>query len=80
MALDNPGITKEITSFFAEQNINIQEMSCNTYTASHTAAKVGSIKLTVSLPAKVAVSEVRENFQKFCSKTNLDGVMEPIAQ
>jgi glycine cleavage system transcriptional repressor len=80
MALDNPGISEEITSFFAEQNINIKEMSCNTFTASYTAAKVGSIKLTVSLPAELAVSKVRENFQKFCNKTNLDGVMEPIAQ
>jgi len=76
--LDNPGITKEITSFFADQNIDIQEMSCNTYAASHTGAKVGSIKLTVSLSFEIAVSEVRDNFQKFCARTNLDGSMQAI--
>ncbi len=80
IALDNAGITKEITSFFAKQNINIQEMSCNTYTSPHTGARVGLIKLTVSFPTTHAVSEIRENFNQFCKKTNLDGSMEPIAQ
>lgn len=79
IALDNAGISKEITSFFAEQNINIQEMSCNTYSAQQTGAKVGLVKLTVSIPTDVAVSEIREKFQQFCAKANLDGVMEPYA-
>ena len=77
-ALDNTGITKDITHFFADQDINIQEMSCNTYTATHTGAKVGAIKLTISIPSGITVSDVRGNFQKFCAKTNLDGSMEPI--
>ncbi len=80
IALDNAGITKEITSFFCEKNINIQEMSCNTYAAQQTGAKVGVIKLTVNIPNQVTVSEIRDSFHQFCAKTNLDGIMEPYAQ
>lgn len=80
IALDNPGITKEITNFFAEQQINIQEMSCNTYPAPQTGAMIGTIKLTVGLPVNISVSNIRDKFNDFCAKTNLDGTMDPIAQ
>ncbi len=80
IALDNPGITKEITSFFADQKINIQEMSCNTYPSPQTGAMIGAIKLTVGIPKGQSVSKIRDKFQEFCAKTNLDGTMDPIAQ
>ena len=79
-ALDNPGITKDITQFFTEKGINIQEMSCNTYPAQHTGAMVGAIKLTVSIPTSLKVSKIRDQFREFCDKTNLDGDMKPIGQ
>ena len=80
IALDNPGITKEITNFFSKQNINIQEMSCNTYPSHQTGAMIGQIKLTVSIPVNLSVSSIRDKFNDFCAKTNLDGTMDPIAQ
>ncbi|TQV85795.1 glycine cleavage system protein R [Aliikangiella coralliicola] len=80
IALDYPGISKDLTNFFADQKIEIQEMSCNTYPAVQTGAMIGSIKLTVGIPSGSSVSEIRERFNKFCAKTNLDGNMEPIAQ
>jgi len=79
-ALDNPGITREITQYFTENDINIQEMSCNTYPAQHTGAMIGAIKLTVSIPTKTPVSKIRESFREFCDKTNLDGEIKPIGQ
>ncbi|TQV77487.1 glycine cleavage system protein R [Aliikangiella marina] len=79
-SLDNPGITQEITHFFTDNGINIQEMSCNTYPAQHTGAMVGATKLTVSIPTSLQVSKIREKFRLFCDKTNLDGEMKPIGQ
>lgn len=79
-ALDNPGISKEITHYFNEQGINIQEMSCNTYPAQHTSAMVVAIKLTIGIGTGVTVSKVRESFKEFCDKTNLDGEIKPIGQ
>ena len=78
IALDNPGITKDITSFFADLGINIQEMSCNTYPAQQTGAMIGQIKLTVGIPTSQSVSKIRDKFHDFCAQTNLDGIMDPI--
>lgn len=77
---DNPGITEGLTSFFAEQGINIQEMHSKTYPAQYADAKIGSIRMTISIPLNLAIASVRENFKEFCVKSNLDGVLEPIEQ
>jgi len=80
VALDNPGITKEVTAFFAEQDINIREMSCDTFEAQHTSAPIVEIKLTVGVSTDILISTLRENFEKFCSKLNLDASLEPITK
>ncbi|MET1255446.1 glycine cleavage system protein R [Aliikangiella maris] len=78
VALDNLGISKEITSFFDEQGINIQEMSCNTYPAQHTGAMIVRLRITVSIPTGMSVSKIREKFHTFCDETNLDGEIRPL--
>lgn len=80
ITLDNPGITSELISFFAARDINIQEMSSNTYPAQHSGVIAGQIKLTISIPTTQAIANVRDSFNDFCAKTNLDGIMEPITQ
>lgn len=77
-ALDNPGISKDITSFFTEKGIQIQEMSSNSYPAQHTGAIVGAIKLTVGVPTTMSVAKMKESFMQFCEKANLDGSISPI--
>jgi glycine cleavage system transcriptional repressor len=78
VALDNIGITKEITLFFANQDINIREMSCDTYKAQHTDTQIAEIKLTVGVPTSIQISALREAFELFCKKQNLDASLEPI--
>ena len=80
VALDNIGITKELTSFFAEQDINIREMSCDTYQAQHTSAQIAEIKLTIGVPTEIQISSLREGFEAFCKAQNLDASLEPITQ
>jgi len=80
VALDNLGITKEVTAFFAKQDINIGEMTCNTYDAQHTGTPLGEIKLTISVPTDIMISNLREKFNLFCKKLNLDASLEPITK
>ncbi len=79
IALDNPGIVQETTQFFAKKNINIQEMSCNTYPSPQTGAQIISLKLTISLSADISLSDLRNQFNQFCAATNLDGSLNPLA-
>lgn len=80
VALDNIGITKELTAFFAEQDINIREMSCDTYKAQHTNAQIAEIKLTIGVPTAIQISSLREGFDTFCQAQNLDASLEPITK
>ncbi len=80
VALDNVGITKEVTAFFAEQDINIREMSCDTFEAQHTGAPIAEIKLTIGVSTDILISSLREKFESFCKKLNLDASLEPITK
>jgi glycine cleavage system transcriptional repressor len=75
---DNPGIANDITAYFAEKNINIEQMSCDTFLAQKTNAPIAEIKLTISVPLDVNISNLRRSFDDFCLTTNLDASFEPI--
>jgi len=80
VASDSPGITREITAFFAQQDINIREMSCDTYIAPQSSAPIAEIKLTVGICTKLSIANLREEFESFCRKLNLDATLEPITR
>jgi len=80
VALDSVGITREITAFFAQQDINIREMSCDTYVAPHSIVPITEIKLTVGIATDLSIANIREEFDVFCRKLNLDATLEPITR
>jgi len=80
IALDKVGMTREITAFFAEQDINIREMNSDTYIAPHSSAPVAEIRLTVGVSTKIQISDLREKFERLCKKLNLDASLEPITR
>jgi glycine cleavage system transcriptional repressor len=75
-AHDRPGIINDLTTFFAQQQVKIEEMECQTYQArNHTS--IANIHLMVSIPAKQHLANLRERFIVYCEDRNLDVVMEP---
>jgi len=80
VALDKVGITREITAFFADQDINIREMNSDAYIAPHSSAPIAEIKLTVGISTNISISELRKRFNVFCEKLNLDATLEPITR
>jgi len=77
VALHNPGIVSKISNFFSQQDINISDLYTETYIASHTGANMFSLVLTVNLPDKIKLADVREQFLLLCDELNLDGMLEP---
>ncbi|CAN5256335.1 glycine cleavage system protein R [soil metagenome] len=77
IALSQPIVLHEVTSFFADQGIDIRELYSESYTTKHTQAIMLSITLTVNVPTTIAIADLRERFQIFCDRCNYDGVMEP---
>lgn len=78
VALDTPGIIKEISTFFSNRSINIENLQTDTYKAPHTAAPMLVINMTVNISISMHIADLREDFTIFCDDLNLDATMEPL--
>ena len=78
VALDTPGIIKEISNFFSHQDINIENLQTDAYKAPHTAAPMLVLNMTVNIPINMHIADLRERFTLFCDDLNLDASMEPM--
>jgi glycine cleavage system transcriptional repressor len=76
-ALDRAGTLSEVADFFASRNINVDEMSSWSYTATNTGAEMISLSLNISVPAEVHIGRLRDDFTDFCDGLNLDATLEP---
>jgi glycine cleavage system transcriptional repressor len=78
VAVDNVGIVHEITQFFSEREINIEDLYSGTYAAAHTGTQMFSLHMTVGIPTDVSIATLRGEFMEFCDQLNLDSIMEPV--
>jgi len=78
VALDAPGILKDISTFFSNHSINIENMHTDSYKAPHTAAPMLAINMTVNIPVNLQLADLRDQFIDFCDELNLDANMEPL--
>lgn len=77
VAIDRPGITYKITHFFAEQQININELSTESYTARQSSTVMLTISMRISMPVDMHIADLRERFILFCDDLNIDAILEP---
>jgi len=78
VSMDHPGIVNNLAGFFAERNINIEDMATSTYAAAHTGTPMFAVHITVGIPADLHIAGLREEFMDYCDALNLDAVLEPI--
>ena len=77
VAMDHPGIVRDLASFFSRNGINIEEIQTDTYPAPHTGTTMFSIIITVGIHADVHIPTLRGNFFDYCDDLNLDASFEP---
>jgi len=77
VALDHPGIVKQLASFFSERHINIEDLVTTSYAAAHTGTPMFSVNITIGVPADMHLPTLRGDFFDYCDNLNLDAVMEP---
>ena len=77
LAMDHPGIVRNLAAFFSKNGINIEELQTDTYPAPHTGTAMFSVTLTVGIPADVHIPTLRGNFLDYCDDLNLDASFEP---
>ena len=75
-SMDHPGIVHAVTDFLANQHINIESLSSETYSAAHSGTPMFSLNMVIEVPASVSVSQLRQSFLEFCDDLLLDASLE----
>ena len=78
VAVDQIGIVNDISHFFVEREICIEDMYSGTYAAAHTGTQMFSLHMTISIPTDHSIAALRSEFMDFCDHLNLDAIMEPV--
>jgi glycine cleavage system transcriptional repressor len=78
VSLDQTGIVAGLSGFFASRGIDISEVSTRGYAAAHTGAPMFAVQMIISVPGKLHVAQLREEFMDFCDSLNLDAILEPV--
>lgn len=78
VAMDHPGIVRNLSAFFAKNGINIEELQTDTYPAPHTGTPMFSVTMAVGIQANIHIPTLREDFLSYCDDLNLDAIFEPV--
>lgn len=76
-AVYRPDILNELCQFFIDHNIELENLTCDTYQAPHTGTSMLNATITVTLPAGTQISWLRDQFLDFADALNLDALIEP---
>ena len=77
VSIDHPGIVHNLTSFFYNRDINIENMNTSTYAAAHTGTQMFALDITINITPSQSIAQLREEFLGFCDELNLDAHIEP---
>lgn len=77
-ALDNPGIVRNIASFFSNRNINIVDLQTKRYAAPHTGSPMFALHMTIGIAADTNLEQLREDLMDACDALNLDAELGPV--
>ena len=78
VSMDRIGVVYDITNFLVNNDITIQDMSTNTYKATHSGTSMFLFNATINIPVNISISSIRNDFNDFCDRLNLDAIMEPV--
>jgi glycine cleavage system transcriptional repressor len=78
VGLDQPGIVHSLSGFFSTRQVEIDELSARSYTATQTETPMFSVQMYINIPASIHISALREEFMEFCDQLNVDAIMEPV--
>ncbi len=78
VAMDHPGIVRDVADFFASRSINIEDLYTGSYQAPHTGTPMFSLHMTVGVPSDSSIAALRGEFMDFCDALNLDAMLAPV--
>lgn len=76
IAKDKPDVLFQVTNFFNEQGIPIEDLYAEIFAIRQTGAKMINLSLTINLSLDLPIGDFRERFILFCDGYNFDGMLE----
>jgi glycine cleavage system transcriptional repressor len=80
VSLDHPGIVQMLAAFFAERNINIENLSTGSQPAAHTGTPIFELQMGINVPAGMDIDPLREQFIAFCDERGIDARLEALGE
>lgn len=77
IAMDDAEVVYQLTNFFVEQAVIINELRTEIYSARYSGIPMCSFSMSISVPDINNISDLRERFLLFCDRFNFDGIIEP---
>jgi len=77
IALDHPGIVYQLASFLSNKQINIENLTTESYAATHTGSPMFAVTMTVGIPVTQKFNTLRDEFTGFCNELNIDTTFKP---
>ncbi len=78
ISIDRHNVIEDITQFFYEREVCIDEINATRYPAPYVETAIFSSKFILLVPPQVRLIMLREEFLDFCDTLNIDAVIEPI--
>jgi len=78
ISIDRHNVIEDITHFFYEREVCIDEINAYSYSASYVETAIFSTKFILLIPPQVRLLMLREEFLDFCDTLNIDAIIEPI--
>jgi len=78
ISIDRHNVIEDITHFFYEREVCIDEINASSYPASYVETSIFSTKFILLVPPQVRLLMLREEFLDFCDTLNIDAIIEPI--
>ena len=76
-AMDQPGIVHRITHLLHGRGVNIEELQTRLEPGSYHGAPRFAMELAMTVPAEIAISELRQELQGLCDGLNCDLDISP---
>ena len=78
LCLEQTGVVAALAGFCAKRGIDIAAVTTSNYAAAHTGAQMFSVQLDISIPERLHLGQLREEFLDFCDARNLDAILEAV--
>jgi Glycine cleavage system regulatory protein len=78
IAPQQPELLVHLLEFFQEQDLQVAEMTTQSYASTHTGANMCGVQLVLHVPVSQHPQALREAFMDLCDDLNADGMLDPI--